>query len=69
MGGKRKSVDKIKPDVSKELEGLNISINSLGEIQSTFNIDKINEFLDANVKDKKIMDHKHLANDHDFTEN
>ena len=54
MGAKRKSLDKKKPDVSKELEGLNININSLGEIQSTYDIDKINEFLDTHVEDKKL---------------
>ena len=54
MGGKRKSLDKKKPDVSKELEGLEISINSLGEIQSTYDIDKINEFLDTHVDDRKL---------------
>ena len=61
MGGKRKSLDKKKPDVSQELEGLDISINSLGEIQSTFDVDKLNEFLDTHVDDKKLhnMDHPH----------
>lgn len=54
MGAKRKSLDKKRPDVSKELEGLNININSLGEIQSTYDIDKINEFLDTHVEDKKL---------------
>lgn len=54
MGGKRKSLKKKKPDVSQELEGLDISINSLGEIQSTYDVDKINEFLDTHVDDKKL---------------
>jgi len=54
MGGKRKSLDKKKPDVNKELEGLDVSINSLGEIQSTYDIDKINKFLDSHVDDKKL---------------
>lgn len=54
MGGKRKSLDKKKPDVSKELEGLDVSINSLGEIQSTYDIDKLNKFLDSHVDDKKL---------------
>jgi hypothetical protein len=54
MGGKKKSLSKKKPDVSQELEGLNITINSFGEIHSTFDIDKINDFLDTHVHDKKI---------------
>lgn len=54
MGGKKKTLSKKKPDVSQELEGLNITINTFGEIQSTFDIDKINDFLDSHVHDKKI---------------
>lgn len=54
MGGKKKSLEKKKPDVSDELKGLDISINSLGEIQSTYDVDKINEFLDSHVDDKKL---------------
>ncbi len=57
MGGKKKSLSKKKPDVSEELEGLNISINSFGEIQSTYDIDKINDFLDTHVEDKKLKPH------------
>ena len=55
MGGKKKSLSKKKPDVSDELEGLNITINSFGEIQSTYDIDKINDFLDTHVEDKKLQ--------------
>ncbi len=54
MGGKRKSMDKKKPDINSELEGLDININSLGAINSTYDIDKINEFLDSHVDDKKL---------------
>lgn len=50
-------MSKKKPDVSKELDGLNITINALGEIQSTFDIDKINDFLDTHVEDKKLHNH------------
>ena len=57
MGGKKKSLSKKKPDVSEELEGLNITINTFGEIQSTFDIDKINDFLDTHVEDKKLKNH------------
>jgi len=57
MGGKKKSLSKKKPDVSEELDGLNITINSFGEIQSTYDIDKINDFLDTHVEDKKLKKH------------
>ena len=61
MGGKRKSKEKKKqPDVNKDLEGLDININSLGEIQSTYDIDKINEFLDSHVEDKKLPSKKSI---------
>ena len=63
MGGKRKSLTKEKPDVSKELKGLNININSLGEIQSTYDIDKINEFLDSHVEDKKLHNTDHMSDE------
>ncbi len=54
MGSKKKPDQKQKPNVNKELEGLNISINSFGEIQSSFDIDQINEFLNTHVEDKKL---------------
>jgi hypothetical protein len=59
MTGRKKTTEKKKPDVSAELEGLDININSLGEIQSTYDIDKINDFLDTHVDDKKLhnLDH------------
>jgi hypothetical protein len=63
MGGKKKSLSKKKPDVSEELEGLNITINSLGEIQSTYDIDKINDFLDTHVEDKKLKHHPSESED------
>lgn len=57
MSGKKKSLSKKQPDVNKELKGLNITINTFGEIQSTFDIDKINDFLDTHVQDKKLDNH------------
>lgn len=47
---------KPKPRVHKELEGFDISIDSFGEIKSNTNIEKINEFLNRNVDDKKLAD-------------
>jgi hypothetical protein len=51
---KKQPNEKTMPKVTKELEGLNISINTLGTIQSSFDIDKINAFLDQHVWDPKI---------------
>ncbi len=45
-----------KPDVHQELDGFDIKINEFGEIISNFNVDKINEFLDDNTEDKKLVD-------------
>ncbi len=52
MGRKPKKTEK--PQVNPELEGFNIQINEFGEIVSTFNIQKINTFLDGKVDDKKF---------------
>lgn len=42
--------------VHEDLEGFEIKINPLGELESSFDIDKINEFLNENVDDKKLRD-------------
>lgn len=51
-----KKKDKKKPKVNPELEGFDIKINTFGEITATMSIDKINDFLDKNVEDKKLID-------------
>lgn len=48
------------PKVHKDLEGFQMSINSFGEISSSFSIDKLNEFLNKNVEDKKLKDREDL---------
>lgn len=59
MKRKKKNKDeKKKPSVNKELEGFDIRIDSFGEIKSTFDIDRINEFLNKNVEDKKLAERK-----------
>ncbi|MCE7993870.1 MAG: hypothetical protein HEP71_17920 [Roseivirga sp.] len=45
-----------KAKVNKDLDGFDIKIDSFGEIQSSLPIDKINEFLNKNVDDKKLRD-------------
>ncbi len=47
---------KKKPRVHKDLEGFEISINPFGELSSSMGIDKINDFLNKNVDDKKLLD-------------
>jgi len=45
-----------KPQLHKELEGFEMSVNEFGEIKSTMPIDKLNEFLNRNVDDKKFKE-------------
>ena len=51
-----KKKDNNKPEVNKELKGFDIKINEFGEVVSSFDVDKINTFLDKNVTDKKHKD-------------
>ncbi len=48
------------PKVNADLEGFKMNINTFGEISSSFSIDKINEFLNNNVDDKKLRDRDDL---------
>ncbi len=50
--------EELHPKVHKELEGFDISINSFGEVNCNLNIDKINEFLNHTVEDKKLVNRK-----------
>jgi hypothetical protein len=58
---KKTEIDGVKPKVSKELDGLNIKVNSFGEIKTNYDIDKINEFLNKSVDDKKLRDRDDLS--------
>ena len=46
--------------VHKDLEGFKMNIDTFGEISSTFSIDKLNEFLNKNVDDKKLKDREDI---------
>jgi hypothetical protein len=61
---KRKTEEKqiVKPRVHKDLDGLDIEINSFGEIQMNMDITKINEFLNKTVDDKKLRHLKESEN-------
>ncbi|GAA4452975.1 hypothetical protein GCM10023189_17260 [Nibrella saemangeumensis] len=58
-----------KPKVHKELEGFDIQINSFGEITTSFEIDKINQFLNKTVDDKKLRHRKDIVGRDDAGEN
>lgn len=53
---KSKEIKKELPKVTDELKGLDFEINNFGEINMTMDIDKINEFLNKNVDDKKLRE-------------
>lgn len=55
-----KKKEQEKPRVAKELNGLELNIDSFGEISKTLPIDKINEFLNKKVDDKKLRDRDDL---------
>lgn len=57
---KKKNQSEEKPKVASELEGLEVSIDPFGEIKNTLSIEKINEFLNKNVDDKKLRDRDDL---------
>ena len=58
---KEKDEEGQKPKVNKDLEGFDIQIDSFGEIKTTYSVDKINEFLNKNVDDKKLRDRDDLT--------
>ena len=52
-----------KPEVHDDLKGFDIKINEFGEIKTNFEIDKLNDFLDENVDDKKITDQNNITSE------
>ena len=55
---KKKTPAKEKAKINPDLEGLSVNINSLGEVVTSYDIDKLNQFLNDNVDDKKLRDRK-----------
>lgn len=62
---KKDKQEEERAQVNPELEGFEIKINSFGEIKSNINIEKINEFLNRNLYDKKL---KNIPNEDDKEE-
>jgi hypothetical protein len=57
---KKKTKPAKKPRVHKNLRGLEVSIDTFGEIKSSMDIEKINAFLNEHVEDKKLIEqHEH----------
>ena len=49
---------KKKAHLHDDLEGFSVSVNPFGQIESTFDIDRINKFLNEKVDDKKLREGK-----------
>ena len=47
--------NKGKAKVHEKLEGFDIKINPFGEMNSNISVDKLNDFLNENVEDKKLI--------------
>lgn len=59
MKKKKKKIEqpkKEKPTVNPDLEGFDIEIDTFGELKTSYNIDKLNDFLNKNVEDKKLAE-------------
>ena len=54
MNKDKKEQIKERRNFHEELEGFDIKVNAFGELESSFDIDKINEFLNEQVDDKKM---------------
>lgn len=50
----KKLSDKESPNVHEDLSGFDMKVNEFGELTSNVNIDKLNDFLDDKVVDKKL---------------
>ena len=67
MPGRKK--EKGKAPIHKDLEGLDLSINEMGEINSNLDIARINRFLDEHTSDKKLSDKQKMGKEEHEEEN
>jgi len=65
---KKKGNQEEKAKVAEELDGLSVNIDRFGEFQNSLSTDKINEFLNKNVDDKKLRDRDDLNQSKDKEE-
>jgi hypothetical protein len=50
----KEMIKKQAPKVHEDLRGFEVNINAFGEITTNFNIERLNDFLNKNVDDKKL---------------
>jgi len=60
MPSKDNQDSKEKSTSHQEIQGFNIKINEFGEVICTHDMIDINQFLDKNVEDKKLVDREDL---------
>lgn len=46
------------PEVHEDLKGFDIKIDTFGELKSNYEVDKLNDFLNDKIEDKKINEKK-----------
>jgi hypothetical protein len=56
MAKEKKTPKKRKPRVHNQLDGFEVSIDQFGELRSNMPIEKLNDFLNENVDDKKLAE-------------
>jgi len=56
----KKKKDKDLPKVHDDLDGFKLEINEFGEITSSFDVEKLNKFLNKKVDDKKLRNRDDL---------
>jgi hypothetical protein len=54
----KKFKKKNEADVHKELKGFEIKINSFGEMETNYSIDKLNDFLNGKIEAEKDLPKK-----------
>ena len=64
----KKKQEKRKKNTHEDLKGFDIKINEFGEIVSNIQVEELNEFLDENVEDKKLVDRKNPSQSADNQE-
>lgn len=45
-----------RPLTHEELDGFDIQINAFGQVRTSFDVEKINKFLNVHTDDKKLSD-------------
>ena len=61
--GKKNDNPKGKKGIHEDLKGFDVRINHFGQIESNFDVDKVNAFLNDQIEDKKLKNPSKQAKD------